>query len=96
MRAGEFPLVKTFTWEASAWPARRIVGGAVVKNPSQRLAQILRDTLRRAELSADINPDDRALLKLRRTLLLRIAALEEDAAGSEADPAEEHRPLRAA
>ncbi len=77
-------------------PAHRIVGVAVVTSPSQKLARILRDTLRRADLSADIIPDTRALLELRRALLLRIAALEEDAAKPEADPAEVEQPLRAA
>jgi hypothetical protein len=40
------------------------------------MAIILRDALRRVELSIEINPDDPTLEELRRLLLLKIAALE--------------------
>ena len=41
-----------------------------------QLVDILRDTIRRVEQSADIGPDDPALLALKSVILLRIAALE--------------------
>jgi hypothetical protein len=58
---------------------------------SHRLAVILRDTLRRVELSADIGPDDPSLVELKRTLLLKIDALEAEAARSEAGTDHPHR-----
>jgi hypothetical protein len=63
---------------------------------SQRLAGILRETVRRVELSADISQDDCALLELKRVLLLKIAALEADAAESSAGADDLDRPPRAA
>ena len=58
---------------------------------SHKLAVILRDTLRRVELSADISPDDPSLVELKRTLLLRIDALEAEAARTEASTDHPHR-----
>jgi hypothetical protein len=43
---------------------------------SQLLASMLRDTLRRVELSAEINPGDTELTELRHALTRKIAALE--------------------
>lgn len=43
---------------------------------SHQLVEILRDTIRRIEQSADIGPDDPALLSLKSIILLKIAALE--------------------
>jgi len=63
---------------------------------SQKLAGILRDTVRRVQLSADFSPDDRALQDLKRVLLLKIAALEADAAPSDAGADDAHQPPRAA
>ncbi len=45
--------------------------------PSQ-LAEVLRETIKRVEQSADVGPDDPALLELKRIILLRIAALERE------------------
>jgi hypothetical protein len=53
---------------------------------SQKLAAVFRDTLRRVELSADLNPNDSSLPDLKRSLALMIAALEVKAA-----QAEEHK-----
>ena len=63
---------------------------------AQKLARILRETVRRVELSTDISPDDRALLELKRVLLLKIAALEADAGQPAAAADEAHQPPRAA
>ncbi len=41
---------------------------------------MLRDTLQRIEQSADINPDDPALLELKRIILLKSAELEREEA----------------
>jgi hypothetical protein len=68
----------------------------VTRNSSKKLATILRETVRRVELSSNINPDDRALLELKRVLLLKIAALEADAAPSESGTKELRQPLHAA
>lgn len=43
---------------------------------SQQLAAILRDTLKRVEVSADVSPDDSALTELKRVILLKLASLE--------------------
>jgi hypothetical protein len=45
-------------------------------HPSREMAIILRDALRRVELSMEINPEDPILEELRRLLLLKIASLE--------------------
>jgi hypothetical protein len=52
--------------------------------PSQ-LAEVLRETIRRVEQSADVGPDDPALLELKRIILLRIAALEREEPGMAAE-----------
>jgi hypothetical protein len=68
----------------------------VTRNSSQKLAAILHETLRRVELSSDISPDDRALQELKRVLLLKIAALEAEAAYSGTPVEDASHPLRAA
>jgi hypothetical protein len=68
----------------------------VTRNSSKRLAGILRETVRCLQQGPDIGPDDRALLELKRDLLLKIAALEADAAPSAADTDEVRPTLHAA
>jgi hypothetical protein len=74
----------------------------VASHLSQKMAGVLRDTLRRVELSADMSPNDPALLELKRLLLLKIAALEAEAAparaGADSLPGVDslHRPPQAA
>jgi hypothetical protein len=63
---------------------------------SQKMAGVLRDTLRRVELSTDMSPNDPARLELKRLLLLKIAALEVEAAQAKAGVDGLHRPPRAA
>ncbi len=46
----------------------------------RQLAEILRETIRNVEQETDINPDDPALLELKRIILLRVAKLESEAA----------------
>jgi hypothetical protein len=60
------------------------------------MAEVLRDTLRRVELSTDMSPKDPALLELKRLLLLKIAALEVETAQAKAGADGLHRPPRAA
>jgi hypothetical protein len=60
------------------------------------MAGVLRDTLRRVELSTAMSPNDPALLELKRLLLLKIAALEEEAAQAKAGEDGLHSPPRAA
>lgn len=60
------------------------------------MAEVLRDTLRRVELSTDMSPNDPALLELKRLLLLKIAALEVEAAQAKAGADGLHRPPCAA
>jgi hypothetical protein len=43
---------------------------------SRQLAEILRDTLKRVEVSADLSPGDSALAELKRVILLKLASLE--------------------
>jgi hypothetical protein len=68
----------------------------VTRNSSKKLAAILRETVRRVELSSDISPDDRALQELKRVLLLKIAALEADIALSETCVEDAQHPLQVA
>jgi hypothetical protein len=58
---------------------------------SQKLAVILRDALRRVELSADTSPEVPSLVELKRTLLLKIDALEAEAERTEAGTDHPHR-----
>jgi hypothetical protein len=57
---------------------------------------ILRETVRRVELSADVSPNDPALADLRRILLLKIAALEAEDPKSDTGFGDIHQPPRAA
>jgi len=68
----------------------------VASHFSQRLAEVLRDTVRRVELNNDMSPNDPALLELKRLLLLKIAALESEAAESKAGVDGVRQPPRAA
>jgi hypothetical protein len=52
---------------------------------SHTLARILRDTLRGAGQSIDLDACDQGVLELRRNLMIRIAALEDEASGLEID-----------
>lgn len=81
---------------ASSPRTARIVAFIVTKDPSRKLAQVLRETLRRVELSADISPDDYALLELKRILLLKIASLEATPPPPETGPVQTRQPVRAA
>jgi hypothetical protein len=55
-------------------------------HPSRQLAAILRDTLRRVELSTDIDPHNRSLFDLKLLLLFKIDALEAEATREESGP----------
>lgn len=47
-----------------------------MSSSQHQLASILRDTLKRVEVSADVSPDDSALAELKRVILLKLASLE--------------------
>jgi hypothetical protein len=59
-------------------------------HPSHLRAAMLRETLRRVELSAKMSPKDRSLAELKRTLRLKIEALEAEAERADAD--QDHSP----
>jgi hypothetical protein len=51
--------------------------------PASQLADSLREVIRNVEESAGVSPDDLALVELKRILLRKIAALEEEQVRSE-------------